>query len=230
MDSLQPMPASRVSAAADIICPGRRGPDMTFLDQFKLSRELESAMIITPRVAARLTWSALRDAIDYEKGAGFHNDLWNSMTHEEQNTFFRVRELLDEIYRFCIHASAPARRPMSVIAELASRVPMAEVLIAERLVVNAIESGFILSVSSGGIFVCGPSTDPRTVLDSLAEEAFDWVYLFTNSGERVCAFCLIWGNGQDLISDEIAFNSFKGSDDIAMEIAKFANFGINITA
>ena len=82
-----------------------------------------------------------------------------------------------------------------------------ETAIARRLVAAAIAAGYLISVRDGiegdGELTVQNSTDLRTISDALQTTEGDKLILRTAAAPHrmVGTVTLIWGNGEDLISD-----------------------------
>lgn len=100
-----------------------------------------------------------------------------------------------------------------------------ELKIARKLVTQAVEQGYLVSVSDGEETTVTRSNDLETIVGALATTDMDWLTFHTPMGLRTGAVLLVWGNGTDLISD-YASNDLdalaawlKPIDDYADELA-----------
>jgi len=72
--------------------------------------------------------------------------------------------------------------------------------IATALVERLLGAGYQVGVHDGGEVTITATADKETVLDALATTDMDTLRVFKD-GRRVGGVLLIWGNGEDLISD-----------------------------
>ncbi len=70
--------------------------------------------------------------------------------------------------------------------------------IASRLVRAALAKGYMISVDDGDV---RRSTNAEQIIGALASPDQDQLVLYNSEGERVGSILLIWGKGDDLISD-----------------------------
>jgi len=82
-----------------------------------------------------------------------------------------------------------------------STAPYTERQIARFVVLEAIEAGYTVSVNDGGEWVVKRSTDKVEIMSALYSTSDDMLRFRNAEGESVGWVWLIWGNGEDLISD-----------------------------
>lgn len=75
-----------------------------------------------------------------------------------------------------------------------------ETRIAKAVVSRLINLGFEIAVNDGEEVVTPVTTDTKTIYDAMNSTDMDYVLAYKN-GERAGSVLLIWGNGEDLISD-----------------------------
>jgi hypothetical protein len=80
-------------------------------------------------------------------------------------------------------------------------MPRAEKSIIERLLEDVASAGFAVSVHDGVEVVLKKCTDMKTVFEAMYSTGADTLTFFDQSGAGVGWVWLIWGNGQDVISD-----------------------------
>ncbi len=88
--------------------------------------------------------------------------------------------------------------------------------IALRLIDAGLAEGLVISVWEGEDHAIQNSTDRATLMGALASTDSDWVNFHDTGGDRVAAVLLIYGNGEDLISDYTV-------TDMSEKLTKIAN-------
>lgn len=73
--------------------------------------------------------------------------------------------------------------------------------IAQKLVQAILDRGYSVTVWEGGDFAIKRSRDADAVMQALESTDHDIVRAVNDAGEVVGRVMLIWGNGDDLISD-----------------------------
>lgn len=76
-----------------------------------------------------------------------------------------------------------------------------EWIIARALIAEIRSEGFLVSVWDGGAFSIDRSNNEADILRSMWETDQDTLVLYKSTGERVGHIFLVYGNGDDLISD-----------------------------
>lgn len=76
-----------------------------------------------------------------------------------------------------------------------------EAEIATKLVEAILANGWTISVSDGEAIVQKRSTDRAAILASLSSTDSDTLIVRYRTGLKVGNILLVWGNGEDLISD-----------------------------
>jgi hypothetical protein len=76
-----------------------------------------------------------------------------------------------------------------------------ELKIAKQVVTDALAAGYTVSVYDGGEWTVKRSTNKATIVAALASTDSDNLRFRDAAGNIVGTVVLIWGNGQDLISD-----------------------------
>jgi hypothetical protein len=76
-----------------------------------------------------------------------------------------------------------------------------EAKIAALLVDAILAAGHSVTIWEGGGYAIKRATDRAAILDALASTDSDCVNVFDASGKRLGEVLLIYGNGEDLISD-----------------------------
>jgi hypothetical protein len=76
-----------------------------------------------------------------------------------------------------------------------------EMTIARKLVRKALAAGYMVSVYDGEEYAVKRSTKFTKIVEALASTSDDVLVLRTADGTKVGSVWLIWGNGEDLISD-----------------------------
>lgn len=75
-----------------------------------------------------------------------------------------------------------------------------EAAIVQSLVVQALAAGYLLTVFDGEEFTVRKSDDQTTILAALYTTEADLLIAYRD-GKRAGSVWLVWGNGQDVISD-----------------------------
>jgi hypothetical protein len=91
-----------------------------------------------------------------------------------------------------------------------------EVAIASRLIDAILAEGYRVSVWEGEDHAIENSTDKAAIMAALASTCMDWINVHDEKGHRVGAILLVYGNGEDLISDHI-------DNEISRRFADLAN-------
>lgn len=76
--------------------------------------------------------------------------------------------------------------------------------IASKLIEDMLSNGNTVSVWEGEDWAIYKSTDYTAIMEALASTDSDWIYAYARVGnnvKRIGAVLLIYGNGNDLISD-----------------------------
>lgn len=77
--------------------------------------------------------------------------------------------------------------------------------IASKLIEDMLSNGNTVSVWEGEDWAIYKSTDHAAIMEALASTDSDWIYVWSRNSEgkliRVGKVLLIYGNGNDLISD-----------------------------
>lgn len=76
-----------------------------------------------------------------------------------------------------------------------------EAVLAKRLLDKALKRGWRVSVYDGEEWTVKQSADRQTILDALATTEADTLLFRDADGQKIGRVWLIWGNGEDLISD-----------------------------
>jgi hypothetical protein len=84
-----------------------------------------------------------------------------------------------------------------------------EAAIALRLIDAGIAAGYSISVYEGEGWALERSTDRKTIMKALASTCMDRLYFFTDDGVRLGWVLLVYGNGEDLISDNIVCDEIE---------------------
>ncbi len=79
-------------------------------------------------------------------------------------------------------------------------MPELEMTIAKELIERALARGYTVSVYDGEEFTVKRSVDLATIIASLATTDCDTLVI-RNGKDRLGSILLIWGNGEDVISD-----------------------------
>lgn len=73
--------------------------------------------------------------------------------------------------------------------------------IVRRLIDAILASGYVVSVNDGEDIVIKQSDNKAAILAVLASTDSDTLIVRDKDGQKICAFWLIWGNDEDVISD-----------------------------
>jgi hypothetical protein len=96
-----------------------------------------------------------------------------------------------------------------------------EAKIARKVVTLALAKGYMISVYDGKAMALMQSTSRNAILDAMASTDEDHLFFRNAAGDRVGHMLLIYGNGEDLISD------YTDNDAMA-DLADEATFGTMI--
>lgn len=79
-----------------------------------------------------------------------------------------------------------------------------EIGIASRLIDAILERGYQVSVWEGEDHAIERSADKAAIMAALASTCMDWINVICPAtGDRKTAILLVYGNGEDLISDHV---------------------------
>jgi hypothetical protein len=76
-----------------------------------------------------------------------------------------------------------------------------EVTICNRLVTKALQAGYMISVHDGEEYALKRSTSKRAVIEAMRSTDADTIVFRNADGSKAGAMLLIYGNGEDVISD-----------------------------
>jgi hypothetical protein len=76
-----------------------------------------------------------------------------------------------------------------------------EKTIARKVVSALIDAGYSIGVNDGEETTVNQSTDQDKILGALCTTEEDYILTYDQTGKRTGWVWLIWGNGEDLISD-----------------------------
>jgi hypothetical protein len=76
-----------------------------------------------------------------------------------------------------------------------------EQTITKRIIAKALAAGYVVSVNDGEEWVINKSSDEPAIVAALFSTDMDVLRFHRPSGERIGSVCLIYGNGEDAVSD-----------------------------
>lgn len=89
--------------------------------------------------------------------------------------------------------------------------------IIERLVDRALSLGYAVSVMDGEAFPVKRSTDKKTIIEAMASTDEDKLIFRNAEGGKIGSVWLIYGNGEDLISNH-------SDNELTQALCDYANF------
>lgn len=91
--------------------------------------------------------------------------------------------------------------------------------IARRVVTDALEAGYMVSVWEGGDWAIKRSIDKAAILDAMFSTDSDLLVMRRLDGDLVGRVYLVWGNGCDVLTDwsdnEATNDLLKGALDVS---------------